>query len=185
MTDQPYQEEIIVTRQSGDDGAPAAGGTPQQYFETGEPTGRSVDGSGASITHMDDFPSYEIAEGLFFRPVFAQNISLNFVTFPPDSGFPSHAHSEEQISIVREGEMEITFGDTTQMVKPGDVIVFPPDVPHEGRTFDSPCRLIDIFSPPRTGIREVIADADPVRSADVDRWWDPGEAEGGSSGTPA
>jgi hypothetical protein len=54
--------------------------------------------------------------------------------------------------------------------------VFPPNVVHEGRTFDVGCRVIDIFSPPRTGIKEVIASADPVRSADVDRWWDPDES---------
>jgi len=143
------------------------------YFEIGEPQAETLDPSGASITHMDDYPSYEIAEGLFFRPVYARNLSLNFVTFPPNSGFPCHAHSEEQISIVREGEMEITIGDLTQRVRPGDVIVFPPDVPHEGRTLGGLCRLIDIFSPPRTGIREVTATADPVRSADVDRWWGP------------
>jgi quercetin dioxygenase-like cupin family protein len=146
-------------------------GESRPYFEIAE-AAAAVDASGGSITHMDDFPSYEIAAGLFFRPVYAQNISLNFVTFPPDSGFPSHVHPEEQVSIVREGEMEITVGDLTRMVRPGDVLVFPPNVPHSGTTFDRPCRLIDIFSPPRTGIREVIADADPVRSADVDRWWE-------------
>jgi len=157
-------------------GVPEGTEPPAQYFEITEASGGNVDASGASITHMDDFASYEIAEGLFFRPVFAQNVSLNFVTFPPNSGFPSHAHPEEQISIVREGEMDITFGEITQRVKPGDVIVFPPDVAHAGKTFESACRLIGIFSPPRTGFREVIADADPVRSADVDRWWDPNES---------
>lgn len=141
------------------------------YFETPETTTGTTDTSGVSITHMDDYPSYEIAEGLFFRPVFAENLSLNFVTFPPHSGFPSHGHPEEQISIIREGEMEFTIGDIIQRVGPGDVIVFPPNVVHEGRTFDVPCRVIDIFSPSRTGIKEVIASADPVRSADVDRWW--------------
>lgn len=128
---------------------------------------------GASIAHMDDYPSHEIAEGLFFRPVFAENMSLNFVTFPPNSGFPSHGHPEEQISIVWEGRMELTIGDVTRMVGPGDVIVFPSDVPHAGRTLESHCRMIDIFSPARTGIREMIAGADPQRSAEVDRWWDP------------
>ena len=131
--------------------------------------------AGASITHMDDLASYEIAAGLFFRPVFASNISLNFVTFPPHSGFPSHVHPEEQVSIVREGSMEITIGDRSQWVRPGDVIVFPPNVPHAGRTADEGCRLIDAFSPPRTGIKEVIASADPVRSSEVDRWWQPEE----------
>jgi quercetin dioxygenase-like cupin family protein len=148
-------------------------GESMPYFEISEYDERAHDPSRASIIHMDDYPSYEVATGLFFRPVFAQNLSLNFVTFPPGSGFPSHVHPEEQVSIVREGTMEITIGDSKRMVRPGDVIVFPPDVPHAGETFDEGCRLIDIFSPPRTGIREVIAGADPVRSADVDRWWDP------------
>lgn len=143
----------------------------EPYFEITE-DGPATEATG-SIVHMDDYPSYEIAEGLFFRPVYAQNISLNFVTFPPESGFPSHVHPEEQVSIVREGEMEITIAGTSRMVRPGDVIIFPPNVPHAGKTFDKACRLIDTFSPPRTGIREVIASADPVRSAEVDRWWEP------------
>jgi quercetin dioxygenase-like cupin family protein len=137
------------------------------YFDLSE----AGAGSGGSVTPMDELASYEIANGLFFRPFFAESISLNFVTFPPGSGFPVHVHPEEQISIVREGEMEITIGDETHLVRPGDVIHFPQNVPHAGRTSTQPCRLIDIFSPPRTGIRDVIADADPVRAADVDRWW--------------
>ena len=140
----------------------------RDYFDTEADPG---DAQGASIIHMDDLDSYEIAAGLFFRPVFAENVSLNFVTFPPRSGFPAHVHPEEQVSIVREGEMEIEIDGVWRSVGPGDVIVFPPNVPHAGRTTDSGCRLIDIFAPPRTGIRNVIAEADPVRAADVDRWW--------------
>jgi quercetin dioxygenase-like cupin family protein len=78
------------------------------------------------------------------------------------------------MSIVREGGMEITVGDICRGVVPGDVIIFPSDVPHSGRTLDQSCRLIDIFSPPREGLRGVIAGANPLRSADVDRWWKPG-----------
>ncbi len=142
-------------------------GDSESYFALSD----SGPADGGSVTAADDLASYEIASGLFFRPFYGENISLNFVTFPPESGFPAHVHPEEQISIVREGEMEISIGDKTQMVGPGDIIHFPPDTPHSGRTLDKPCRLIDIFSPPRTGIRDVIADADPVRAADVDRWW--------------
>ena len=145
------------------------------YFD--RRSGAAGDTGSGSITHMDDLASYEIAAGLFFRPVFAENVSLNFVTFPPESGFPRHVHPEEQISIVREGEMEFTVGDETRTVRPGDVIHMPPNVPHSGRTLESGCRLIDIFAPARTGIRDVIAAANPVRAAEVDRWWfDAGDA---------
>jgi len=148
----------------------AADAAPQPYFETPDNPAEGHPSSG-SIVPQDDYPKYEIAEGVIFSPVKGVNLSLNFVTFPPFSGFPTHAHPEEQISIVREGEMEITIGETSRMVRPGDVIIFPPNVPHSGRTSDSLCRLIDIFSPPRAGMDELIARADPVRSADVDRWW--------------
>lgn len=142
-------------------------GDARDYFDLAE-DGRV---GGGSVTPVDEMQSYEIAAGLFFRPFYAENVSLNFVTFPPDSGFPAHVHPEEQVSIVREGGMEISIGDEVFSVKAGDVIHFPPNVPHSGRTLDSGCRLIDIFSPPRTGIKDVIADADPVRTADADRWW--------------
>lgn len=144
---------------------------PAPYFALPEAPAGAYDPSGASIVPMDDYPKYEVAEGVVFCPVFGRNLSLNFVTFPPHSGFPTHVHPEEQISIVREGEMEITVGDICRRVLPGDVIVFPSDVPPSGRTIDHSCRLIDIFSPPREGLREVIAGANPLRSADIDRWW--------------
>ena len=153
--------------------SPPPGAAPQLYFQVSEPPAGSYDPSGASIVHVDDYPRYEIAAGVVFCPVFGRNLSLNFVAFPPHSGFPAHVHPQEQISIVRDGEMEITVGDIRKRVVPGDVIVFPSDVPHSGRTLDRSCRLIDIFSPPREGLRALIAQADPRRSADVDRWWDP------------
>ena len=145
----------------------------EPYFQLREPKSGAYDASGASIVHIDDYPRYEIAEGVVFCPIFGKNLSLNFVVFPPHSGFPTHAHPEEQISFVREGTMEITVGAITKTVVPGDVIVFPADVPHSGRTDDVACRLIDCFSPPREGLREVIATADPLRSAGIDSWWDP------------
>ena len=149
----------------------SSGEESRAYFDIDKVAAGTYDASGASIVAMDDYPRYEIAAGVVFCPVFANNLSLNFVTFPPHSGFPAHTHPEEQVSIVREGEIEITIGETTKLVRPGDVIIFPPNVLHSGRTFDGLCRVIDIFSPPRYGMRELLATANPVRSAEVDRWW--------------
>ena len=103
-----------------------AGSTTGRAPEARHPTSRSAepqagayDPSGASIVNIDDYRHYEVAEGVIFCPVFGRNLSLNFVVFPPHSGFPTHTHPEEQISIVREGTMEITVGDITKMVVPG------------------------------------------------------------------
>lgn len=169
MTAENEQDRDRESRHPPATEAPAA-----PYFELRGAAAGTYDPSGASIVPMDEYPKYEIAEGVIFCPVFGRNLSLNFITFPPHSGFPTHVHPEEQMSIVREGEMEITVGDLARRVVPGDLIIFPPDIPHSGRTLDRSCRLIDIFSPPREGLREVIAGANPLRSADIDRWWDPG-----------
>jgi quercetin dioxygenase-like cupin family protein len=158
---------------AGDERSPES---PRGYFEVSQPPPRGFAGEG-SITNVEDYASYEIARGLFFRPVFASNLGLNFVTFPPNSGFPSHHHPEEQVSIVTQGSMEFAVGDLKRTVRPGDVIVVPPNVPHAGTTGTESCRLIDIFAPPRTGLLDVIAAADPVRGAGVERWWyDAGES---------
>lgn len=153
------------------DGAEGDATSARAYFSAQQREAPVEVTAQASIVNQNDYPKYEIAQGIVFCPVKGSNLSLNFVTFPPNSGFPSHVHPEEQISIVREGEMEITIGEESRIVRPGDVIIFPPHVPHAGRTFDHMCRLIDIFSPPRQGMDELIARANPVRSPEVDSWW--------------
>jgi quercetin dioxygenase-like cupin family protein len=160
---------------NNEDATPEEESSGAKYFSAEHAEGPVEVTAQASIVHQDDYPKYEIAQGVIFCPVVGSNLSLNFVTFPPNSGFPSHVHAEEQISIVREGEMEITIHENSRIVKPGDVIIFPPNVPHAGRTSDHMCRLIDIFAPPRQGMEELIARANPVRSAEIDRWWQNGQ----------
>lgn len=140
---------------------------------TPAPAGGAFDPSGASIVHADDYPAFEISPGRFFRLVDAANVTFNFVTFPPHGGFSLHGHPEEQVSVVYEGEMEITIGETTTMLRAGDVFVIPPDVPHSGRTFDSRCRVIDVYAPARPDIRQAVGDVQPKRAGDVDPWWEP------------
>jgi mannose-6-phosphate isomerase-like protein (cupin superfamily) len=48
------------------------------------------------------------------------------------------------------------MGGVVKMMRPGDVYVVPPNVPHSARTYDSRCFAIDIFSPPRSGFREML-----------------------------
>ena len=68
-----------------DDGPENGDPGSERYFDLSDT--EDTDG-GASVIRFADLESYEIAAGLFFRPVFAENLSLNFVTFPPHSGFP-------------------------------------------------------------------------------------------------
>ena len=73
--------------------------------------------------------------------------------------------------MIIEGEVEFTVGSLTRLMRQGDVYTAPANVPHEGRTFEQACLILDIFSPPREGFRELIARANPVRPAT--HWWTP------------
>lgn len=96
-----------------------------------------------------DIASVEFLTGLGFRPVLGQSMLANFVSFAPHTAAPVHTHVEEQIVIVLEGELEFDLDGDVRLLRPGDVAVIPPWVPHGARTRDTTCLEVDIFSPPR------------------------------------
>jgi quercetin dioxygenase-like cupin family protein len=108
---------------------------------------------------VEDVPLLKVVEGLGLKPVFGENILLSFVYMEPNSVAPVHAHPEEQIGTMIEGEYEFELNGEKKMIRKGDVYIVPPNVPHGARTYDKPCLALDIFSPPRTGYREMMDEA--------------------------
>ena len=105
--------------------------------------------------------SVEYVPGLQFQPVLGESMLANFVTFAPHTEAPMHVHEEEQIVIVVEGEFDFTLDGDTRTMRPGDVAVIPPWVPHGAVTGDVPCREIDMFNPPRSTLVDYARDAAP------------------------
>ncbi len=116
-----------------------------------EPTvaGRFVD--------VDSIDMVSFMDGLDFRPVLGQELLVSFNSYVPNTVVPAHAHEEEQITFVVEGEVEFTIGDETRMLRPGTVAVIPPYVRHASRTYDRPCVQLDAFHPPRRAIVEALS----------------------------
>jgi quercetin dioxygenase-like cupin family protein len=85
-------------------------------------------------------------------PVLGQNTLTNFVRFEPHTEAPVHVHEEEQIVIVLDGEFEFSIDGDVRTMRPGDVAVIPPWVPHGARTLDSGCTEVDVFTPPRRSL---------------------------------
>ena len=59
-----------------------------------------------------------------------------------------HSHPHEQIVVMIEGRLRLTVGDVDKVMAPGDIVVIPPDVPHEAQALEDTV-VLDIFSPPR------------------------------------
>lgn len=92
----------------------------------------------------------EFVRGLRFQPVLGEHTMLNFVSFDKHTEAPHHVHQEEQIVIVLEGEFEFNIDGDIRTMRQGDVAVVPPWVPHGAKTYETSCREVDVFNPPRT-----------------------------------
>jgi quercetin dioxygenase-like cupin family protein len=123
----------------------------QQHFSTegaGEPT---ADGR---FVKVESINPVELVPGLEFRPVLGEETMVNFVHFGPHTEAPHHAHREEQIVIVLEGEFEFDLDGDVRTVRSGDVVVVPAWVPHGAHTNDTECLEVDVFNPPRVTLLE-------------------------------
>ncbi len=116
--------------------------------------------------NIDALPMAIVAEGLGLKPVFGQQLQLSFVHMLPHSVAAMHSHPEEQIGLILEGEYEFELNGVRKMVKKGDIYIVPPNVPHGAVTYEKACVVLDIFSPQRSGYREMLAAAKQVMSFD-------------------
>jgi quercetin dioxygenase-like cupin family protein len=132
---------------------------PDRYFVANE---SAQSGGGGTFVAWDALDAVEMVPGLEFRPVVGQNVMVNFVHFAPHTEAPRHWHDEEQISFVLEGELEFEVGDETRVVRRGEAIVIPPNVPHAARTHEATCFEVDVFHPPRRGILDAMGAAEPA-----------------------
>lgn len=123
-----------------------------EYFTLDESLERAGDGR---FLELDGIDPVEFVPGLVFRPVLGGRVMVNWVHFDPGTEAPKHAHEEEQITFVIEGEFEFDLDGDVRVMKPGMVAVIPPGVPHGARTHDSSCLEIDVFVPPRKALLEL------------------------------
>jgi quercetin dioxygenase-like cupin family protein len=130
---------------------------PDRYF-AGDESAQS--GGGGTFVAWDALEAIEMAPGLEFRPVVGLNVMVNFVRFAPHTEAPRHWHDEEQISFVLEGELEFEVGDEKRVVRRGEAVVIPPNVPHAARTREGTCLEVDVFHPPRQGVLDAMGAAE-------------------------
>jgi quercetin dioxygenase-like cupin family protein len=132
---------------------------PDRYFAANESAQQAGEGS---FVAWNELSPIEMVPGLAFQPVLGENVMVNFVRFAPHTEAPLHWHDEEQISFVLEGELEFEIGGEKRVLRRGDALVIPPNVPHAARTHEGDCLEVDVFCPPRRGLLEAMGLADPA-----------------------
>ncbi|MEW9124199.1 MAG: cupin domain-containing protein [Thermotaleaceae bacterium] len=76
------------------------------------------------------------------------SLMLTEVTFEKDKSMPAHAHVHEQVSYIVKGSFEFTIGDETKVVKAGDSVYIPSNIPHCVKALEDSI-VVDGFTPQR------------------------------------
>ncbi|MGH7922767.1 MAG: cupin domain-containing protein [Candidatus Dormibacteraceae bacterium] len=99
----------------------------------------------------------EMAPGVTFQPTVGRNLLINLVHLDAGAHAAKHNHPEEQASWVLEGRMEIEVSGEKRRLGPGELVIIPPNAPHEVWSPDGATTLIDLFAPPRQALLDILA----------------------------
>lgn len=104
-------------------------------------------------TTKDAIDGFAPVAGVRMQSVTGGKLMANWVTIEPNRVVPLHHHPHEQLGVMLEGAMELTLGDETRLLRPGDAYTIPPHLPHGARTYAEGCVVLDIFTPVREDYR--------------------------------
>ena len=94
-------------------------------------------------------PAATVADGIERQMVYGERLMVCRLRLAPHVVTAVHSHPHEQITMVERGRVRFTVDGAERLVAAGDVLHFPPNVPHGATMLDEEVVLIDVFSPIR------------------------------------
>ena len=108
----------------------------------------ATDVNGATLYNWSDVLKEQL-NPLFTRQfVHGEQAMVAKISLNKGCVVPLHQHPNEQISMVVSGSMEFIIDGKPQIVRAGDVLVIPGNIPHSATALEDFDGL-DIFAPPR------------------------------------
>ena len=99
--------------------------------------------------HWTKVPNQNIGEHADMFVISSENVTVSKFEFREPTNLSAHYHSNEQTTIVIEGEMRIQYGTEKKIMRAGDVCIIPSNVIHSAQILKVPFRSYDIFYPVR------------------------------------
>jgi len=106
-------------------------------------TAQTRAGSFTSLAESEPYP------GLLRRAFDSAGATVNEYRFDPHAAFPLHHHPEEQITLVTDGDIELTAGGATSQLAAGDWSVIAGGVEHGISAGAAGARIVAIIVPRR------------------------------------
>ena len=95
-----------------------------------------------------DVPNEQINESIARRFITGDSVTVGRFELKRGGVVPLHSHANEQISMVMSGALLFRIGGRDTIVKAGEMIQIPGNVPHEVEVLEDAV-AIDVFSPVR------------------------------------
>ncbi|WP_300598438.1 cupin domain-containing protein [Niabella sp.] len=98
-------------------------------------------------------PSYRSYQGGYFRTLIApeqtgEALAILELTLPRGAEPPPHIHThEDEAFYVVKGEMAVTVAGTTTLLKAGEALFAPKNVPHSFRILTENATLLNLITP--------------------------------------
>lgn len=115
---------------------------------------------GRAVTVDADLAMISLGPGLTSRPLTGANLLASFVRYEEGAEAPRHAHVEEQLFVVLEGELDLDLDGDVRRMRRGDAAMIPAWVPHAAHAIGGPAHQLDVFSPPRAALLALLGAAD-------------------------
>jgi quercetin dioxygenase-like cupin family protein len=123
-----------------------------EYFASGAGTPSVT----ARVVDLNAIERFELVSGIVARAVVGEHCMVNVVEFARGGEAPMHAHGEEQLVLVMEGEVRLELEGESHVLGAGEVAVIPPWSPHSAIGESERAVTIEIFSPPRAALLDLM-----------------------------
>lgn len=98
---------------------------------------------------LKQLPAKPVNELLTRGMISGEQGTIGYFTYKKGAVVPTHQHSNEQYSLITKGSVKVKILDKEYIVKAGDGIIIPPNVPHSFTALEDDTIDIDFFSPAR------------------------------------
>ena len=101
-----------------------------------------------SHTKWDDIEVEQLSSHIGRQFIVGSNVMIARVLLKKGAVVPMHHHHNEQVSYILEGALKFFIDGKEVVVRAGEVLCIPPNVPHEAHALEDTIDL-DVFNPPR------------------------------------
>lgn len=98
---------------------------------------------------LDSLQAKQMNELITRRTASGENGTFGLFTMKKSAVVPLHKHVNEQYTFILKGSVRVTIEGKAYIVKAGDCIIIPPNVPHLFESLEDGTLDLDFFAPKR------------------------------------